>query len=243
MSNPTTEHSTSTRTVRPRWVWAGLALAVLGLAVVSAGVIALSWAWAVPGLVLLAVGVGAATRGGVLADSRTGSVGREAHEVERGGTRQGTAPGADVRDTEAEAVSRRADATRRELLAAAQHTGRPNLAPLGSGLALLVAAWLVVAQWTVYPTGSVPQANALRDLGVALVAALAGLRVAVAGPRVGASAVLGACGAALVLLGLLAPHVSTGVRVEEVVCGVLLVLAGAMAVDHGGVRRATDPTP
>ncbi len=239
MSNPTTEHSTETRTVRPRWVWAGLALAVLGLVVVAAGVVELSWAWVVPGLVLLAAGGGIAVRGGVLADSRTGSVAQEAHEVERGGTRQGSAPGADVDDDRAEAVSRQADATRRELLEAAQHSGRPNLAPLGSGLTLLVAAWLVVAQWTVYPTGSVPQANALRDLGVGIVAALAGLRVAVAGPRLAASAVLAACGAALVLFGLLMPHVSTGVRVQEVACGALLLLGAGLCADRGGVRRTT----
>lgn len=235
-----TPRTTDTHEVRPRRVWAGLAVTVLGLMVIAAGVIELSWAWVVSGVVLLGVGIALSAYGGVLSDSRTGHPAQELDEVEHGEVHQGASPGARAGADHAEQVSRHADATRRELLDAAGRVRRPNLAPVGSGLALLTAAWLTIAQWSIYPMSQVGQNNALRDLGVALVVALAALRVAVAGPRRAASAVVLAGGVALVLFGAMMPHHSTGVRLNELLCGFLIVVAGVMAADHGGLRRAAD---
>ena len=235
---PTT---TSLHRVRPRWVWGGLLVAVLGLLGISAGVVELSWDWVVPGVVLLLAGAAGAAYGGVLSDSRTGHPADELAEVRRGGTREGAAPGAEVHARRAEEVSRTADATRRELLEAAHRVGRPNLSPVGAGLALLTCGWLLVAQWTLYPMSVVGQAGALRDLGVTIVVGLAALRVAVAGPRRLACAVVVVGGLVLALLGLLAAHRSTGVRVDEVVCGVVLLAAGVLGADRGGLRRAPSP--
>lgn len=238
-----TPRTTATRQVRPRWVWAGLALALWGLMVLAAGIIELSWAWVSPGLVLLLAGGVVSAYGGVLSDSRTGKPGQELGEVEHGEVHQGASPGAQVQAEHAEQVSRRADATRHRLLEASARVGRPNLAPLGGGLVLLTCAWLTVAQWSIYPMSLVGQNNALRDLGVAVVVTLAGLRVVVAGPRMVASAVILAGGAALVLFGALMPHHSSGVRLNELACGLLLVLGALMAADHGGVRRTVDQAP
>ena len=235
-------HATSTRQVRPRWVWTGLALAVLGLMLLAAGVIELSWTWVVPGLVVLGVGVSVSAYGGVLSDSRTGHPGQELSEVQHGEVHQGASPGAVVHAQHAEEVSRRADATRHELLAASGRVGRPNLSPVGGGLGLLTCTWLTVAQWTIYPMSLVGQNNALRDLGVALVVALAALRVAVAGPRRAAPAVMLAGGVALLLFGALMPHHSAAVRWNELLCGLLVVAGAAMAADRGGLRRSVDQT-
>lgn len=234
-------HATSTRQVRPRWVWAGLALAVLGLMVLTAGLIELSWTWVVPGLALLGVGLTVSAYGGVLSDSRTGHPGQELSEVEHGEAHQGASPGAMVHARHAEEASRRADATRQELLAASRQVGRPNLSPVGSGLVLLTCAWLTVAQWSIYPMSLVGQNNALRDLGVALVVALAALRAAVAGPRAAAAAVMVAGGVALLLFGDLMPHHSGTVRWNELLCGLLVVTGAVMAADRGGLRRSTYP--
>jgi hypothetical protein len=62
-----------THTVRPRWTWIALVVMVLGLVLVGAGVIAGSWAWAVPGLVLLAIGGAAALYGGFFYNVQGGS--------------------------------------------------------------------------------------------------------------------------------------------------------------------------
>ena len=70
------ESSTSaerTHTVRPRWTWIALVVMLLGLVLVGAGSIAASWAWAVPGLVLLVVGGAAAVYGGFFYDVQGGA--------------------------------------------------------------------------------------------------------------------------------------------------------------------------
>ena len=72
MSGRDTEH-TKTHTVRPRWTWIALVVMLLGLVLVGAGIIAASWAWAVPGLVLLVVGGAAAIYGGFFYDVQGGA--------------------------------------------------------------------------------------------------------------------------------------------------------------------------
>ena len=51
------KQSGRTHTVRPRWTWIGLLVVLVGLVLVAIGIIATTWAWAVPGLVLLALAV------------------------------------------------------------------------------------------------------------------------------------------------------------------------------------------
>src|SRR4051794_41780502 len=64
---PMTEENSGveTHTVRPRWTWIALLVMVAGLVLIAVAVIMESWTWAVPGLVVLAVGAGAALYGGV----------------------------------------------------------------------------------------------------------------------------------------------------------------------------------
>jgi hypothetical protein len=65
--------STQTHTVRPRWTWIALLVMITGLVLIAAAVITGSWRWAVPGLVVLAVGVGAALYGGFFYDVQGGA--------------------------------------------------------------------------------------------------------------------------------------------------------------------------
>ncbi len=231
---------TRRRVLRPRWAWAGLAVLLLGLALVAAGLVEGSRAWCLAGLWLLAVGVGAAVYGGLLFDVRRNLDPRaEIEEVRRGGSRLRPGPDARQQLPHAEATAEADAAERRAALSASHSAGRPNLVPVGATLALVVCTWLLLAQWTVYPTNVPGQNNALRDLGVAILTAVCAIRIAVAGPRPWSSAAIAAGGVALVLFGALMPHDSTGISVNEVVCGLATLAAAALTLDRGGIGRHT----
>jgi hypothetical protein len=74
-----------THTVRPRWTWIALVVMVLGLVLIGIGVVVPSWAWAIPGLVLLAVGGVAALYGGFFYDVQgSASVSGQMQDVKEG---------------------------------------------------------------------------------------------------------------------------------------------------------------
>ena len=62
-----------THTVRPRWTWIALVVMIAGLVLVAVGVIVESWSWAIPGLVVLALGAAAALYGGFFYDVQGGA--------------------------------------------------------------------------------------------------------------------------------------------------------------------------
>src|SRR4051812_45962260 len=62
-------------TVRPRWVWIGLAALLLGLATTGVGLMIASLAVIVPGVVVLAAGAVCALHGGLYYDIRGGTPG------------------------------------------------------------------------------------------------------------------------------------------------------------------------
>jgi 1,4-dihydroxy-2-naphthoate octaprenyltransferase len=72
MSEESTQ-KVETHTVRPRWTWIALVVMVAGLVLIAAGVVAQSWTWAIPGLVVLAVGGIAALYGGFFYDVQGGA--------------------------------------------------------------------------------------------------------------------------------------------------------------------------
>jgi hypothetical protein len=86
MSDKTTEQ---THTVRPRWTWIALATMVAGLVLIGGGIVATSWAWAVPGLVLLVVGGIAGLYGGFFYDVQGGgSMSTQLRDVKEGNERE-----------------------------------------------------------------------------------------------------------------------------------------------------------
>ena len=85
MTDPMTERSSDTHTVRPRWTWIALLVMTIGLVLVAVGVIVQSWSWAVPGLVVLAVGGATALYGGFFYDVQGGaSAGTQVKDVVEG---------------------------------------------------------------------------------------------------------------------------------------------------------------
>jgi hypothetical protein len=87
--------------VRPRWTWIALVVLLLGLVVLGVGVASESWAWALPGLVLLAVGAAAALYGGFFYNVQgSSSATAQLHDIVHGNEHEFPDPG--VKRPEAE---------------------------------------------------------------------------------------------------------------------------------------------
>jgi hypothetical protein len=228
--------------VRPRRVWGGTAVALVGCGILAVGGVSTSWMWALPGVVVLVVGATVAYRGGILYDARSGGLRPELSQTIHGQARQGTAPGDMVADPRAVASSRRVERRRRRLeRAAASAPRRVPVRPTGA-LLVGVAVFLLVGQWELYPLELPGQSNATRALGCAIVVGFAGMRVLESGPgrahTVSALAAVSA-GALLVLNGLLADHDRSAVAASEVVCGVVSALCAGVLVVAAHTRRTT----
>lgn len=89
-----------THTVRPRWTWIALVAMVAGLVLIGAGIIAQSWTWAVPGLVLLVVGGLVGLYGGFFYDVQGGGAREQLRDVIEGNEHE--FPDATNKRTEAE---------------------------------------------------------------------------------------------------------------------------------------------
>jgi drug/metabolite transporter (DMT)-like permease len=80
--------------VRPRWVWGGLIVALLGVCLLGWGIAVPSWTESVAGAVVLLVGGAASVGGGVLYDARTHlAVGEEMRQLRDGDVHEGIRPG------------------------------------------------------------------------------------------------------------------------------------------------------
>jgi hypothetical protein len=222
------------RLVRPRRVWVGTLVALVGCIVIAVGVILTSWPWTVVGGVVLLAGGVVAYRGGVMYDARSGGLRPELTGLVRGRERRGVAPGDMVTAPRAVETSRRVDRRRRRLeRAAASAPRRIPVRPTG-GVLVLVAMFLLVSQWELYPLELPGQTNATRALGCAIVVGLSGMRVLEAGAgrshTAPALATL-ASGGLLILNGAVADHARTATAAVEVACGVVCVVcAGALTV-------------
>ncbi len=219
--------------VRPRWVWSGLALLLGGSALVALGMVLTSLPVILVGLAGLVVGGIVAVYGGITHDSHSvRPLRQDIADVRAGNAHTVVAPR--PRGQDAQSRSRQMDETRERLLAASQDTPVPHLLPIGTVLVLTVCVWLLVAQWSVYPTSAIGQLNALRDLGIAIVLALTALRLMLAGPRTWATLVIVAGGCALVVFGSVMRHDSTAIAVSEVTSGAIALLGAVLTLDRRG---------
>ncbi|HEX2894007.1 MAG TPA: hypothetical protein VHO29_08395 [Marmoricola sp.] len=217
--------------IRPRLVWGGLAVAILGMVVLALGLMVSSAVWLVIGAVLLAAGVVVGVRGGGLHDThRPGLMTEEARAVVHGSTRR------TVRHEEVparlEEESSDADRTRRALLTATARTPVTPLAPLAALVLAGDGILLLAAQAPLYPMSHTGQLGSLRALGTGVVLTLGGLRVVFGAPgrhlvAAGLSLVV-----SLVLLagGIFLAHQSASAPFVESIAGAVGALAAAVCL-------------
>ncbi len=217
--------------VHPRWVWSGLAVALVGAGLLGIGIAVLSWTTSIAGSVILLVGAAASLRGGVLYDARTrGDFGTEAREVLEGDVHPGITPGDVVDDPAAVRDAVRTDETRRRLEASSTGVSGAGWAPVAGWLLLSVTVVLVVAQGSVVAHTTTGRDNGYRDTGLAILIGLAGLRlIQTPGRHLITAGVTLVCGAALVANGLVADHDRTVTVVVEVAAGCVAVLCALVA--------------
>lgn len=236
--------------VRPRRVWSGLALGLLGVGLFALWTATWRPAAGIAGVALMLLGAGVAWRGGILYDTRGshdphGSPGasQELADLAHNRVHRGTAPGDMVIDprlrAEAAATNRRTAA----LIRASEATPRPTFDTAAAAL-LLGAAIALVAIQGVYPHTTTGQSNGLRSLLLAVVIALSALRLLV-GQRPGRapSAIAGLCGVVLIARALLVDHdrpVTVGL---EIGIGAWVVLMALLSLDRPPrVERARQDT-
>lgn len=232
-------------TVRPRWSWGGLLGLVVGTCVTGYGVVTMSLTWIIPGVVVLGAGGLAALHGGMFYDVHRGvTLRRELHDVQTGNTRQAPGPEARVTDEESQADAA-GDARRTRRLLRAGPARVPGLRPVGVLLLTVTATWLVLTQGAYYPNTPEGRGDALRDLGLAIVLALAALSLALRGPGLVAVTASGLAGLGLLLAGTVFADASTYATVSETVCGAAACLGAALSLHHRGARThpATGTSP
>ena len=229
--SPLHRDSQARHLVRPRWVWGGLLLALIGAGTLGLGLIVLSATVSVVGATVLLLGATASLRGGVLYDAVPNlAVRREFHQVREGDVHPGTAPGDTLPTTAARRDTAETNRSTRSREAAALHHGDVRWAPVAGWILLVVTIALTASQWELVAPTVTGRANSFRDTGLAILLGLTGLRTALAPGRHGIAATTAVlAGLGLVLGGLLAGHDHAGIAVVEVTSGCVAILCALSA--------------
>ncbi len=218
-------HDPRAPTVRPRLVWSGIVLGLLAAAVASVAMMAghawLAWGAGLVGALALLL----AWRGGVMFDTRGQEPPHhELRELARGGEHRGVSPEARAVGPEVEARAAQLTARQHHILSRTASAPHRRWRPAAAWMLVVVGAWLVIGQWALnYPFTVVGQDNALRDLGLAVVVVLCGLRLRLPTRSPVASALCALSGALLVASALLLPHDSVVVSANELLTGLAVL--------------------
>lgn len=226
--------------VHPRAVWAGLAGALVGAAVIGLGISMTSWAIAIGGVLLLLGGATAAVRGGVVYDSHnTVGIEEELRLAEEGGTHPGVDPSARIHRPRAERNALEASARARTAIAKGHRHPRPAGAEVGGAMLITAAAVVLVALWVAYPDTPTGRDNGARDMGLTSLAAVMGLALVLGHAQRAAAAVAAAAGVAVLALAAFADHAHGGIAWLEAACGLWVLVAAGLGWSR---RRAARPS-
>lgn len=117
-----------------------------------------------------------------------------------------------------------------ELEQRSRRAPRPGYAPAAGWILILLFVVLLVSQWELVAQTVTGRETSWRSLGLAIILALSGIRLALTpGRRPFAAAAAVLAGATLVLGGVLAEHDRTSIAVVEGTCGAVAALAGLVA--------------
>lgn len=218
------------RTVNPRLVWGGLAVALVGAVVVSVGIMLLSLLVSLVGAVVLLLGAAVSVWGGVMFDARVGLTPQEeVRHVVSGEGLPPTVPGQMTDDPDVRESAARTAAMTTRLERRSEGRQWPALVPAAGVFMLLVAAALVFVPWHLLRYG-VDRTDSGIHTAAAIVLALAGIGCLVA------RAVHRLCGAAAVLAGIglaleaLLGHALGNLTALEVVLAAVALAAGGVAL-------------
>lgn len=218
------------RTVSPRLVWGGLAVALAGAVVVSVGIIIVSVLVSVAGAVVLLLGGAVAVRGGVMLDARVGLTPREEiGHLASGESLPPTVPGQMTDDPDVQESAARTAAMTRRLERRSEGRRWPPLLPAAGVFMLLVAVALVFTPWHLLRYG-VDRTDSGIHTGAAIVLALAGIAC------LAARGLHRICGAAAALAGLglaleaFLGHALGDLTALEVALAAVALAAGAVAL-------------
>jgi protein-S-isoprenylcysteine O-methyltransferase Ste14 len=222
--------------VRPRLVWSGTGLMIVGVIGVGVGLMIRTSStdagrWVIgAGFLALLVGLLVAWWGGIGQDTK-GSSEDHGHEVVSGQAHTGISSQAKIVGP---SVQRRAELDARRTLSLERQaltTSVPTLRFPGAVVLMVIGAWLCLDQWLIdYPFSVSGQNAVLRDVGLGVVLVLSGLRLQRARGSRRVSVIVLLAGALLVLIALFFANGSSLVRGNEFVAGVLTLVAAAMTL-------------
>jgi hypothetical protein len=221
---------TGQRTVRPRFVWLGVVVVVVGGVLVAAGLIDSMKALWIAGLVVLAGGALLCLRGGIMYDAGAhATLGNQLEHAMKGEELSGVAPGAmvDVPEERAAEIERPSAVEPLEdpQLAAWVDVASP------SGWVMLLAAFAVVgSEWTLMTDSLNGQNNGYIDTAAAIFLGLAGLRCLSPGVHPVAGMIGALAGVGLLLQGVFASEQGIGLQFVRFGCGGIAVVAGLAVV-------------
>ncbi len=222
-------------TVRPRVIWTGVAIALVGM--LDTGLMMMlpvDTVWIIVGAVIIAVGLGIAWVGGVMGDVHGGAG--------RGSTTTGVLPGARVEDddvvSEAATTTRRTEAQLGEATDLTRGPASPlTIASLGL---IALSLWLMFSPWLFGFSLDDGAGQVILDQAIAaVVVGLCGLYAHQAGASVVAGGLAALAALAVLADGVFRHTLETVYDVNQVVVG-LLMLAGAGIVIWAA-RSGRDP--
>lgn len=223
-------------TVWPRPMWTGVALAIIGMATIALAMTQGSGAWTWIGVGVLATGLLAAWRSGVLNDVQaTQPMSHELHEAMEGGTYPGVAAGEQIQDGVAKQHARDTTMRTDHLLASQVRAPAPPVRPAATLVLLLLGGWIFASTFLVlHPYTVTGQNSALRDLGFAIIVTLSALWLRHLGANRAVSAVAVLAGVLLVLSAFLLPYDNQAVAAVDAVNGAAVTLAAMLATVRRG---------